>query len=151
MFWKYYARLLAGIFVVGTVVILLRARSIVRPVDLLDWVVTLVSLVGLFGYAWKRQLFSRVFWAAFLPISLVWDLAYEVALHNRALFPRETEGGWLESTGARLPTSHIGISVNFAPPLYRLNTVYPRPPVMPHRQRGSTCWMRGAGPACAGR
>ena len=87
MFWKYYARLLAGIFVVGTVVILLRSRSLLRPVDLLDWAVTLVSLVGLFGYVWKRQIFSRVFWAAFLPIALVWDLAYEVAFHNPAISP----------------------------------------------------------------
>jgi hypothetical protein len=87
MFWKYYARLLAGIFVVGTVVILIRSRSLLRPVDLLDWVVTLVSLVGLFGYVWKQQIFLRAFWAAFVPIAIVWDLAYELAFHNPALSP----------------------------------------------------------------
>src|SRR6267142_1575095 len=87
MFWKYYSRLLAGVFLVATVIVGLRFRSVVRPWDLVDWVVTLLSLIGLFGYVWKQRILSRAFWAAFVPISVVWSFLYEGVFHNPAISP----------------------------------------------------------------
>ena len=87
MFLKYYARLMAGMFLVGTVVGAFRFRSVLTPWDVADWAVSLLSLVGLFGYVWRQQIFSRPFWMAFVPISLAWSLLYEVFFRNPAIFP----------------------------------------------------------------
>ena len=51
---------------------------LVRGLDmikLLDFPISLVSLAGLFGYAYQQSIGERLFWKAWLPVVFVWDVA----------------------------------------------------------------------------
>jgi hypothetical protein len=76
MLWRFYFRLMAVVFVIGIVADLAGARSIPLrgPLDVMGVALDGVMLIGLFGYAWKRQLFTRGFWKVFVPLALLWDI-----------------------------------------------------------------------------
>ena len=75
MFWKNYFRLLLGVLVVGIVLALAGMRRFAAGgFDLVDLAFDALSLVGLYGYAWKRQVFIRPFWRAFVPVYIMWTL-----------------------------------------------------------------------------
>ncbi len=84
MFWKYYFRLMAALFVVANVATFLGARAfaIKGSLDALDRALTVMSLVGLFGYAWKQQVLSRQFWKVFVPFYVAWGFAYVFLLET---------------------------------------------------------------------
>lgn len=45
--------------------------------DFFDIVVSVFSLVGLFGYSWERGIISQTFWQKFFWVSIGWDIIYK--------------------------------------------------------------------------
>ena len=82
MFWTRYSRLLAGMFVAGTILLVWRHGAVLGVWDVVDCFMGLVSLVGLFAYVHGRRVLSPTFWAAFLPLSLFWTAVYVRSLGN---------------------------------------------------------------------
>jgi hypothetical protein len=74
MFWKYYFRLLVLLFVTSLIAGFTGVGSLqLRTLfDVFDRVLDGVSLLGLYGYAWKRPAISRSFWKAFVPFYGLW-------------------------------------------------------------------------------
>jgi len=95
MFWIRYSRLLAGLFLLATAIVGVRYRAVLGIWDVVDWLVSLTCLVGLFAYVHRRRVLSPAFWAVFVPASLIWTAAYELRLGNPVLM-----GG---SAGSRIP------------------------------------------------
>lgn len=45
-----------------------------EPIDTAGYVFTLLSWFGVFGYAYGKAIFTRGFWQAYLPCSVLWDI-----------------------------------------------------------------------------
>ena len=56
-----------------------------QPLDYIDFAISTVGLVGLFGYAYSRQIFSEEFWRIWLPIEVIWDLTYILVVTRMGL------------------------------------------------------------------
>ena len=44
--------------------------------DSFDLIVSLVTLLGVFGYAYSKNIFSTLFWKSYLPFVVIWDGYY---------------------------------------------------------------------------
>jgi hypothetical protein len=82
VFWTRYSHLLAGGFVLATVIEAVRYGAVLGIWDAVNWLMCLICLVGLFAYVHGRRVWSPGFWAVFVPASLIWTVAYEVWLGN---------------------------------------------------------------------
>jgi hypothetical protein len=71
--WRIYLWLMSVLFVIALAATLVEAAED-SLVDLLDYAGWGISLVGVFGYAYSRPIWSRRLWRWWLPIILVWDL-----------------------------------------------------------------------------
>lgn len=81
-FWKAY-------FVLGAVALIYGALvQGTAPWDLIDVAVNAVGLVGLFAYAWRKDLLSASFWKVLLPIIVAWNVAH---LYFLPISPRVAE------------------------------------------------------------
>lgn len=72
IFWKIYFWFLLAI--VG----FLFGGFLVQGLDMikiLDFPISLVSLAGLFGYAYHKGIGVSLFWKAWLPVVFVWDVS----------------------------------------------------------------------------
>jgi len=72
LFWKIYFWFL--LVVVG----FLFGGFLVQGLDMikiLDFPIALVSLAGLFGYAYQQSIGESLFWKAWLPVVFVWDIS----------------------------------------------------------------------------
>lgn len=43
--------------------------------DFVDVAISMIALVGLFGFAYRRRIAARRFWRVWLPLEIVWDLS----------------------------------------------------------------------------
>jgi hypothetical protein len=72
VFWKIYFWFL--LVIVGA----LFGGSLVLGLDMiriLDFPISLTSLAGLFGYAYQKGIGVSLFWKAWLPVVVLWDLS----------------------------------------------------------------------------
>ncbi len=82
--WKIYFWVLAVLFPVGLLSLAVLDMTF-QPVDLIDLAVSLVGMVGLFGYAHGRAIGAQRFWAAWLPAQLLWDALVALVLIPQGL------------------------------------------------------------------
>jgi hypothetical protein len=70
--WRFYFWLMSALFVVAVGFELFQPSDdrFVTVVDYLAWG---FSLVGLFGYAYRRIILRREIWRTWLPLVLIWD------------------------------------------------------------------------------
>lgn len=61
--------------------------------DVFDLLFSLVSLVGIFGYAYSKIIFKKVFWKIYLPVVVLWDGYYLID------FLAGDESIWSEESG----------------------------------------------------
>jgi hypothetical protein len=75
--WKIYCLVLAAFLALMYAVVFAGAF---RPMLLADFAITLVSLAGLYGFAFQKRLGWRAFWRVQCFAFPVWDLLFNVAL-----------------------------------------------------------------------
>lgn len=44
--------------------------------EIIDFIVFLIAMMGLFGFAWRKKLISKLFWQIFFSVQLVWNFYY---------------------------------------------------------------------------
>lgn len=44
--------------------------------EVLDLILFVVAMVGLFGFAWKKKFLSSLFWKIYFVIQLIWNIYY---------------------------------------------------------------------------
>jgi hypothetical protein len=107
--WKVYQALLALSYVFGYV---LTGVQWIQPFDVVDMIVTLVAMVGLFGFAYRRRLANAVFWRRWLPIQVAWDIVVVVFLAQIGLAHQ------VPGAGERSATFDLTVQLVFLLPLY---------------------------------
>lgn len=75
MFWKIYFWFFCVIVVLGY-----STEGFGGIWGVVDLLISVGSLVGLFLYAYKKKLFNATFWKAYLPIFIVWDFSYNLLI-----------------------------------------------------------------------
>jgi hypothetical protein len=75
--WKIYCLVLAAFLALMYAVVFAGAF---RPMLLADFAITLVSLAGLYGFAFQKRLGWRAFWRVQCFAFPVWDLLFNFAL-----------------------------------------------------------------------
>ena len=76
MFWKVYFILLIA-FLIYSYRLLTGQLNAWYYVDLL---ISVLSLVGLFGLAWKQRFFNANFWKVYFGVYIVWVLAFNLLI-----------------------------------------------------------------------
>lgn len=95
MVWKIYFWLLSVLIVLAYALIFSVSPSIS---DLLDVIISLVALTGLYCYAYKYKLLSAKFWRTWLCVILVWDVIYNIFLTHYLGVAQQLTVGASEST-----------------------------------------------------
>ena len=75
MFWKIYFWVFTILIIVGYA-----SGEFSSNWDIIDLPASICAFVGLFSYAYKKRILNRIFWKSFLPIYIIWDLTYNLAL-----------------------------------------------------------------------
>ena len=71
MFWKIY-------FWVLVVLLAFYHPSVGFPRiwEVIDLVIDVIAIVGLFAFCWEKRILTRLFWRAFFPICIIWNVFY---------------------------------------------------------------------------
>jgi hypothetical protein len=70
--WRIYFWIMAALLAVFVVVGFIKPGS--EPLlDVVDYLVSAFTLVGLFGYAYSRRIWSQGAWRVALPIVVIWE------------------------------------------------------------------------------
>ena len=69
MFWKIYFWVFCVILAIGYIAI-----KLFDAIYIVDLIISLPSLVGLFLYAYKKRWLDVRFWRVYVPIYLFWDI-----------------------------------------------------------------------------
>lgn len=69
MFWKIFT----VYFAVSTLYFELAPGSL-DPWDILDLLMVLLGILGMFGFSFRRPVFRPLFWRLYLPLNVVWNL-----------------------------------------------------------------------------
>lgn len=85
MAWKIYTWILAACLAVAYYDIFSETAKI--P-DFLDIPISLVALVGLFGYAYNKKIGKRRFWQFWLLLLIPWDILYNFFLAKHPDVPK---------------------------------------------------------------
>jgi hypothetical protein len=85
MGWKIYSWILTACLAFAYYDIFSKTAKIQ---DLLDIPISLVALVGLFGYAYKKKIGNRQFWKFWLLLLIPWDILYNFFLANYPDVPK---------------------------------------------------------------
>ena len=75
MFWKIYF-----VFLVAISFPAYLQQGFPRTWEITDLLISIIATVGLFGYAWKKQFFNRLFWKIFFFLFIGWSVFYEFFL-----------------------------------------------------------------------
>ena len=55
-------------------------------------------IVGLFGFCWEREIFSRLFWKCFIPVLIIWKILYGYFIPELDKIAQINPPQWYEST-----------------------------------------------------
>ena len=72
MFWKVYFVLLIAFILYGYQLMI----SQLNAWYYLDLLISILSLVGLFGLAWKQRFFTAHFWKIYFAVFFIWDIVF---------------------------------------------------------------------------
>jgi len=72
MFWKIY-------FWILVVLLAFYHPSVGFPRiwEVLNLVIDVIAIVGLYGFCWEKRILARLFWRGFLPICMIWTVLYQ--------------------------------------------------------------------------
>lgn len=48
-----------------------------RAWDIIDFIVFIPSIAGLFGFCWSKRLLNQQFWKSFFIVCIVWNIYYQ--------------------------------------------------------------------------
>lgn len=71
-FFKFYFCLLI-IFYLVAIVLTIGDEEPISYFDGFDLIVGLVTMVGIFGYAYSKKILNAFFWKCYLPLIVIWD------------------------------------------------------------------------------
>ncbi len=108
--WKIYF----GFLVVGGVA--LYVYQGVSRWEIIDLAVTVISLMGLYAFSWRKELFNQALWKGFLPVFILWHLVYFYFLPLPPNITEEDLGGLPRSVAA---TISVAVLAPLAVALYR--------------------------------
>ena len=77
MAWKIYSWIFTGIL---TLTYATMPPELATPREMIDIPVSVVSLIGLFGFAFKIRIGTTTFWQFWLFTTISWDLVYNFLL-----------------------------------------------------------------------
>ena len=77
MGWKIYLWALVILILLGYPQMLCSGPTVWEIVDML---VTPLAIVGLYGYAYKKQIIHQSLWKVWVFVVILWDVAYNVVL-----------------------------------------------------------------------
>lgn len=80
MFWKLYFW-----FFLIVMVFFYSVAEGIRMMDIIDILISLTGLVGLFLYAYKKTFLSSAFWKAYLFFILIWDFILSIFIETMVL------------------------------------------------------------------
>ena len=84
--WRVYAFFLSGLYgLTLPYVVATDSRAILIP----DMVFSVVGLIGLFAFAYRKRILRRWLWVAWAALLPVWDVLFSFVLHKS---PGETAG-----------------------------------------------------------
>lgn len=91
MFWKIY-------FFVLVVLLAFYHSSVRFPRiwEVLNLVIDVIALIGLFGFCWEKKIFKRLFWKTFLPICIIWSVLYQLFIPDIQKVYVAPYLGWFE-------------------------------------------------------
>lgn len=69
--WKIYFILLLIIYFMSYM-----GYEEMRLWELIDLVLFITSMIGLYGFSWSRKLFTPQFWKSFIIASIIWNTGY---------------------------------------------------------------------------
>lgn len=75
MFWKIYFWFFIVILVLGY-----STEGIGGIWGIIDLLISIVALAGLFLYAYKKSFLNSAFWKAYLPLFIIWDFTYNLII-----------------------------------------------------------------------
>ena len=87
MLWKIYAWFLAFLLAVGYGVLIWEG---IEVRDIVDMLISLVALIGVFGYAYKRKIISEDLWRVWFFVIIGWDIFYNLVLEDFTEFSEFT-------------------------------------------------------------
>jgi ABC-type polysaccharide/polyol phosphate export permease len=58
-------------------------HSLGRSWEIIDMLIFVMAMVGFFGFCWRKRIFTRMVWAVFFPIGMLFSLYYQcvVSIH----------------------------------------------------------------------
>lgn len=81
MIWKIYSWIFTGILSLSYASM---PPEAVTSRELIDIPISVISLIGLFGFAFKQRIGARTFWQFWLFTAISWDLIYNFLLTTHA-------------------------------------------------------------------
>lgn len=78
MFWKIYFWFFIVILVLGY-----STEGVGGIWGIIDLLLSIGALAGLFLYAYKKSFFNSAFWKAYLPLFIIWDFTYNLIIEPK--------------------------------------------------------------------
>lgn len=70
MFWKIYTWIIITLSIIGLGIVLLKVNTW-NLADLIEFIGTIITVIGLYAYVYKKQFFTPKFWQFAFYISLI--------------------------------------------------------------------------------
>ena len=71
MFWKIYFWLLIVLTVPSYF-----WQGFSRSWEIIDFILFIVAMIGLFAFSWQKKMFTQLFWKTYLPTYIIWNVFY---------------------------------------------------------------------------
>lgn len=81
--WKIYFVLFVGLLLIA--VTTMPMRDTTTSLTYVDLIVSLPSLVALYGWAWRKKIGARGSWLAYAPLFLIVDVVYNLFLSRATM------------------------------------------------------------------
>ena len=75
MFWKIYFWLLIVLTVPSYF-----WQGFSRSWEIIDFILFIVAMIGLFAFSWQKKMFTQLFWKTYLPTYIIWNVFYQYFL-----------------------------------------------------------------------
>jgi hypothetical protein len=90
--WRIYFFVVVALMMASLLMELFGQDEYRLALDTVDYLISVIGIVGLFGYAFSRKYFSQGFWKAYVLIGVVWEIF--IVAHDFEIDP-EFGGLWL--------------------------------------------------------
>ncbi len=77
MGWKIYFWLLSLLLFAAYVIIAIDGLTVF---DVMDIPISIIALIGLYGFAFKKKIFVKEFWKLWAFVIVLWDISYNFFL-----------------------------------------------------------------------